>query len=251
MNRTAQIFAPHEAPLRRPLPFGAPVRESVRDQGRDGMMAKILPPGVALCDRPQDALRHSLHPAERAWMDALPGTVTRKRQFEMGRNAARAAIRQLDFGDMPLLALPSGAPAWPMQLIGSITHCGVFTAAAVARSRYMAAIGIDAAAWRDFPTDGPVDLQRSWEIEAMQPTIDMRLKLCVLMSAKQSIFKALSPHIGRDFDPDSVTLKVDFAERCFRIVSADSYGLDIFKSALTGQFSVTQGVVLTSAVVRQ
>lgn len=213
------------------------------------LIGKILPSIVAHCDRPDEAGNFSLHPRELEAIDALHLPIDRQAQFELGRRCAHAAMAKLGRTDMPVLIDRQGAPVWPAGIVGSITHAPGYCAAAVARAHNFHAIGINAEAWQQFPTDIAEDISIPWEIDAMEPTIDIRLKLGVLFSAKQSIFKALRPVVQRDFDFRSVALKVDFADRNFRIVSVDSPDLDRLKNGILGAFSVTKNVLLTSALL--
>jgi 4'-phosphopantetheinyl transferase EntD len=50
----------------------------------------------------------------------------------------------LGVGKVPILRGYRGAPRWPTGIAGSITHCAGYCAAAVARTKDLAAIGLDA-----------------------------------------------------------------------------------------------------------
>ena len=68
----------------------------------------------------------------------------RRREFAVGRMLARAALAAI--GDPPS-AIPTGnhrEPVWPAGIVGSITHCAGYCAAAVARDAMVVALGIDA-----------------------------------------------------------------------------------------------------------
>src|SRR5215475_15727645 len=61
--------------------------------------------------------------------------------------AARVAVRQLlarlGYPECPVPRAPSGAPIWPMGVVGSLAHDARVAVAAVGRSRDVAALGID------------------------------------------------------------------------------------------------------------
>lgn len=213
------------------------------------LIGKVLPSVVAHCDQVDEARTFTLHPQELEATAARRLPRDRQAQFEQGRRCAHAAMAKLGCTDLPVLIDRQGAPVWPTGIVGSITHAPDYCAAAVARVQNFRAIGINAEAWQQFPTDIGGDISVPWEIDAMEPTIDIRLKLGVLFSAKQSIFKALRPLVQRDFDFRSVALKIDFGNRNFRIVSVDSPDLDRLKNHVFGEFSVARKIILTSVLL--
>ena len=56
---------------------------------------------------------------------------------------SREALRRLGLPEQAILADDRRAPLWPTGVVGSITHCAGFTAAAVAWRRDIATLGID------------------------------------------------------------------------------------------------------------
>lgn len=69
---------------------------------------------------------------------------SRRREFTTARGCAREALILL--GRSPVAIPPGveGEPQWPDGVVGSITHCRGYRAAAVADSEAFTAIGIDA-----------------------------------------------------------------------------------------------------------
>ena len=93
----------------------------------------------------------------------------------------------------------SGLPTWPNGLIGSMTHCNSYCAAAVASSQVCNAIGIDAEPNRSL-TPGVLDrIASSTECEhvqylhALHPHISFDR---LLFSIKKSIYKAVFSNSG-------------------------------------------------------
>ncbi len=68
----------------------------------------------------------------------------RKREFAIARTCAHRAVMKLGFPPSPILRGSNGQPRWPRGVVGSITHCEDYFAAAAARFEDMTAIGIDA-----------------------------------------------------------------------------------------------------------
>ncbi|MDK1493915.1 hypothetical protein QN219_28415 [Sinorhizobium sp. 7-81] len=91
---------------------------------------------------------------------------SRRREFAIGRTCARSALSKLGF---PPCAIPGGphrAPLWPSGIVGSITHCAGFCAAAVALQEDYVALGIDAEVDEELPSGVlaiiSVDEERQW-----------------------------------------------------------------------------------------
>lgn len=78
----------------------------------------------------------------------------RQREFATARSCARTALARLGVPPVPVLASPRGAPRWPAGVVGSITHCDGYRAAAVAYTRDVVSLGIDAEPDEPLPNDG-------------------------------------------------------------------------------------------------
>src|ERR671914_1172478 len=81
----------------------------------------------------------------------------RRREFGTVRYCARKALRQLGVPAVPILPDVDRAPRWPVGVVGSMTHCAGYRAAAVARSGELCGLGIDAEPGRPLP-DEALDL---------------------------------------------------------------------------------------------
>src|ERR1700761_3617241 len=94
------------------------------------MIEEILPSFLASADLFGDAPDVTLFPDE----EALLGRAVekRRREFAAGRGCARRALAALGLPPAPLLPGEGGAPRWPDGVVGSITHCAGYAAAAVA-----------------------------------------------------------------------------------------------------------------------
>jgi 4'-phosphopantetheinyl transferase EntD len=143
-----------------------------------------------------------LHPEEELLVSPR-AAAKRRREFLLGRTAAHGAIRSL-LGDSPhpVRKGASGEPLWPEGLVGSITHSGDTAAAAVGRRREAEGIGIDL---EDLSKRVSFQISRKVctekELRWVQGTEDpgeKNLRLRMLFSAKESVYKALFP-AGRIF----------------------------------------------------
>lgn len=131
-----------------------------------------------------------LHPEEARLI--ADSAEKRRREFQTGRACARQALEKLGVAAVPILAGDRGEPLWPPGVVGSITHCSVYRACAVARTDVLVALGIDAEP--NLPLPGGV-LPRiasaaEREIEPPAPGVCVdRLLFCV----KEAVFKAWFP----------------------------------------------------------
>src|SRR5438309_2203367 len=108
----------------------------------DRVLATLLPAETSVVIATPAMYRAALLPEEEAQVaQAVP---KRREHFTAGRNAGRAALRQLGLAPSAILSDPRGAPLWPDGVVGSITHCEGFCCAVVARQTSVRSIGIDA-----------------------------------------------------------------------------------------------------------
>ncbi|MGW0704126.1 4'-phosphopantetheinyl transferase family protein [Streptomyces sp. NPDC002867] len=176
------------------------------------MIADLVPARVRACEAfgdsgPESAVR--LFPAEQA---AVAGMFDeRRREFTSVRGLARRALAALGVTPQPLVPGPMGAPQWPVGVVGSMTHCPGYRAAAVARAADYAAIGIDAEPRESLPgivasrivTDG----ERAWLRKDFAGAGELPLDR-LLFSAKEASYKAFSPWLGTRFGFRDFTVRL-------------------------------------------
>ncbi|MEU3301218.1 4'-phosphopantetheinyl transferase superfamily protein [Streptomyces sp. NPDC006678] len=154
---------------------------------------------------------------ERAWVrDAVPRRV---REFGTVRACARRALGRLGVAPVPLLPGPRGEPRWPPGIVGSMTHCAGFRAAAMARSRDIASLGIDAEPHEPLPSGllhkvaRPEERSRIAHLERIGPAVHWDR---LTFSAKEAVYKAWFPLTGRRLGFQDVALEFDPLSRHFR-----------------------------------
>ncbi|SFQ98103.1 4'-phosphopantetheinyl transferase EntD (siderophore biosynthesis) [Lentzea waywayandensis] len=176
------------------------------------VLEQVLPPPIAAVERYDDEQPADLFPEE----EALLGNAVPKRRFEFGtvRACAREAMRRLDVEPAAILPGPKREPLWPAGIVGSLTHCAGYRAAALARESDFQTIGIDAEPHKPAP-DGvlgaiaiPAELRRMPGLKVDDP------KICwdrLLFSAKESTYKAWYPVTRRwlGFEDADITLNAD------------------------------------------
>lgn len=177
---------------------------------RDALIAEILPAAVVAEEAFADPPGATLFPEEEALLTrAVP---KRRHEFTTARHCARAALRRLGVPPGPILPGERGAPQWPAGVVGSMTHCAGYRAAALARRTDVASVGIDAEPHEPLP-DGVLgavtsDGERAMlaRLAAAAPEVSWdRLVFC----AKEAVYKAWYPLTGRWLDFAEAEVDVD------------------------------------------
>lgn len=181
----------------------------VSPQGR--WLRLLLPPSAAVAETTTD---RDL-PLARAEREAVARAVERRRaEFTTVRWCAAQALGELGHERPVQVPGPHGEPVWPAGVVGSMTHCQGYRAAAVARRADMDAIGIDAEPNDDLPAGlldeiaSQAERHRCAELTARCPGVAFdRLLFCI----KECVFKAWFPREGTwlDFSDAEVGISPD------------------------------------------
>ena len=176
----------------------------------------------------------------------------RRAEFLNGRKCAHLALAKLGIASTPILRGPNREPLWPEGVAGSITHCGDYCAAAVARSNGERWIGIDAESNEPLPR-GIIDIIASAsEIEfaaaALRriPNWDR-----LVFSAKESVYKAWYPCRKARFDALDFSIKFSPESSCFEIdfTTPAFDGNRRAGTGFNGRYLVGTDMILTSVAV--
>ncbi|MBT2397109.1 4'-phosphopantetheinyl transferase superfamily protein [Streptomyces sp. ISL-100] len=160
------------------------------------MLDGILPDSVVTVevfgnDAPWDAV---LFPGEHAFVEKA--VEKRRREFTVVRSCARRAMEKLGVPPQAVLPGERGAPLWPAGVIGSMTHCDGYCAAALAPAGDLEVLGIDAEPHLALPAGVektvtlPVERERLRRLASDDPTVCWDR---LLFSAKESVYKAWFP----------------------------------------------------------
>ncbi|WP_437075140.1 4'-phosphopantetheinyl transferase family protein [Streptomyces sp. enrichment culture] len=165
------------------------------------MLGGVLPRGVEVEEMFRDPADVELFPEEAALV--VNAVDKRRREFGTVRVCARAALARLGVGAGPILLGPRREPLWPEGVVGSMTHCEGYRAAAVARRGHVVAIGVDAEENAPLPegVGGAVLLPE--EHEAVLALGRRRPDVAwdrLIFSAKESVYKAWFPLTGKWLD---------------------------------------------------
>jgi 4'-phosphopantetheinyl transferase EntD len=211
-------------------------------------IAAILPLSVATCEYPGSTPDLALHPDEQ--IEAARMSATISADYRLGRACAHNAIRQLGRAKSAIRRGPSREPLWPEGLIGSITHCEGYCAAAVARKTEIAALGIDAERLPGFPVEIKGEILTSKEIESLDILNRPEgLHIAAAFSAKESIYKALYPRVRKFFDFKSVEISIDEDMKNFSIANTSISKIIPYVPRLSGHIIIHDDKILTAAIV--
>ncbi len=220
------------------------------------LVGSLLPAPVVAVEVRGDVPGAGLHPSESA---AVSGAVpSRRAEFATGRHCARAALGLLGHPPVALERGPGGGPRWPEAVVGSITHCAGYRAAAVAPAVQVAALGIDAEPHEGLPPGvlrtvaGPAEAGRVAELTRAEPGVAWDR---VLFSAKEAVYKAWCTFEPRPLRFRDVDLVLDpggtFTGRLLAVGGCSAGGTDPAcpPGPLHGRWAVREHLVLTAVVV--
>jgi 4'-phosphopantetheinyl transferase EntD len=196
------------------------------------VIEELLPSSVAYAEAFDDHSAVELFPAEEAVI--ARAVDKRRREFSTVRYCARQALKSLGLPPVPILPGERGAPTWPDGVVGSMTHCLGYRAAALAFSRDIVTVGIDAEPDEPLP-DGVLD--------AIALPSERSVHGRLLFSAKESVYKAWFPlaRVFLDFSEAELTFDDDvFSARI--LVPGPVTGF-------SGRWLIRDGFVITSIVV--
>ncbi|AOR37351.1 4'-phosphopantetheinyl transferase [Streptomyces fodineus] len=162
------------------------------------MLGALLPSSVVVQETRALPQALDLYPEE---LEVVAGAVDKRRQeFAAVRQCARRALAQLGHPPAPLLPGERGAPQWPAGIVGSMTHCAGFAAAALTRATDLASLGIDAEPHEALP-DGVLEAIALPQERAMVSRLSgERPSACwdrLLFCAKEAVYKAWFPLTGK------------------------------------------------------
>lgn len=213
------------------------------------MLESIVPPTIMVAESTGEPIDQLPLYAEEAAL--LANTTARRRaEFTSGRACARNALAQLGLQPAPIPRGPSGGPQWPAGVVGSITHCAGYQAAAAGWHAAVTAIGIDAEPHRPLRSGllelitSPAERTCLAELRRIAPEVCWDR---LLFSAKESIYKAWYPRTSTwlDFAEAEVSFSSQSNEFTARLLIPAPPDL----AEMTGRWLVTRGLAISAVVV--
>ena len=213
------------------------------------LLSALLPPGTRTHEEFGDLLETALFPEEEAVIaNAADG---RRREFATVRHCARQALAGIGQSAVPLVPGHRGAPVWPRNVVGSMTHCDGYRAAAVARRADIAALGIDAEPHSALP-GGVLDAIALPRERQHLSALGRRHRHLhwdrLLFSAKESVYKTWFPLTGQWLGFDEAELRFDPYRHTFhaRLLREGRDRESRPLRAFTGRWQVLRNLVLTA-----
>ncbi|MFI7285939.1 4'-phosphopantetheinyl transferase [Streptomyces anulatus] len=167
------------------------------------MIERLLPADVSCAaTRAETVPDGTLFPEEEALV--AKSVAKRRNDFATARACARRAMAGLGTPPVAVLHGHRGRPLWPEGIVGSLTHCDGYRAAALARATDVLSLGIDAEPHAPLPTGVrelvtlPAERARIGP-PAQEGTGEIHWDR-VLFSAKESVFKTWYPVTGVELD---------------------------------------------------
>jgi 4'-phosphopantetheinyl transferase EntD len=216
-------------------------------------MASLVSPDVFVVEtsRPSPLETEPLMAEEAAQLG--PATIDRRRrEFAVGRACARRALQAIGIVGVAISTGVQREPVWPLGVVGSITHCAGYCAAAVALGDHVAGMGIDAEVNVALPQDLVAlvctPAERHWLQSAPDTGIDWPT---LIFSAKESIFKAWFPLARQWLGFDDAELTLDPRSGGFRakLLVPLPGELRDRSTPFAGRFAASQGHVFTAVVI--
>lgn len=211
------------------------------------MIAGVVPAGVVVADARGPLPGEALLPEE----EPLVARAVEKRrsEFTTVRTCARIALGELGIAPVAVLSGPKREPLWPAGIVGSLTHCDGYRAAAVARSGEVASIGIDAEPHLALP-DGilpRVSLPgERHHLRGLPPGVHWDR---LLFSAKESVYKTWFPlartwlgfeEARLEFRPGPDPVRGEF------VATLLAEGMPGSVDTLHGRYAVGEGLLVTA-----
>lgn len=213
------------------------------------MLEEILPREVTAVQTREDTREVALFGVEEA---ALGQAVQKRRnEYTTARACAREALARLGLPPTPIANGERGEPLWPAGIVGSITHCEGYRACALARSREIATVGIDAEPNAPLPDGVLGDIARAEELPWLrrlrreEPAVHWDR---LLFSAKESVYKAWFPLARRwlGFEDAIVTVEPTLRTFSARLLVPGPILAGLPVEGFSGRWLVRDGLVLTA-----
>ena len=206
------------------------------------VLADLLPPGVVAVESFGPCATAPLIGDEAAAVArAVPA---RRAEYAAVRACARDALERLGVGRPAVPSAPDRSPVWPDGVVGALTHCDGYRAAAVAHAGTWAGVGIDAEPLAPLP-DGVADLVTSDDERGDLADVDpAHFPDRVLFSAKESVYKVWYPVVRTWLGFEDV--RVRLGDGTFTAhLAVTGLGVD----TLHGRWSTGRGLVVTAVTL--
>ncbi|MDX3376323.1 4'-phosphopantetheinyl transferase superfamily protein [Streptomyces sp. ME02-6991-2A] len=222
------------------------------------MIDSLLPAYVSCAATREESVPDgTLFPEEEALI--ARSVPKRRNDFATARACARRAMGRLGLEPVAVLHGKRGMPLWPEGIVGSLTHCDGYRAAALARDADVLSLGVDAEPHAPLPEGvGELVVRPSERERFAGPPAGEAGAIHwdrLLFSAKESVFKTWYPLTLTELDFDEADLTFHredddgaaaggtFTARLLRTDPA-------LPPVLDGRWRVEDGIVATAVLLR-
>jgi 4'-phosphopantetheinyl transferase EntD len=220
--------------------------ESARDDG--SLLGLLLPASVARAECFDDPPGAELF--EEEWAAVSRAVPKRQAEYRTVRHCARRALGSLGFAPTAILSGPRREPLWPVGVVGSLTHCTGYRAAAVAHRDQVLAVGIDAEPHEALPDGvleqvaGPDERTRLSALAVEEPSTRWDR---ILFCAKEAVYKVWYPLTERwlGFEGADVVIEPSGTFRARLLVPSPVVGGRAL-TELDGRWIVRDGLIVTA-----
>ncbi|MFB7045819.1 4'-phosphopantetheinyl transferase [Streptomyces microflavus] len=225
------------------------------------MIERLLPGDVSCAATREETVPDgTLFPEEE---ELIARSVAKRRNdFATARACARRAMGRLGLEPVAVLHGKRGMPLWPDGIVGSLTHCDGYRAAALARAADVLSLGVDAEPHAPLP-EGVGEL-------VVRPSERERFAASrtgegggihwdrLLFSAKESVFKTWYPLTltELDFDEADLTFRREGGDRAGDPAAGGTFTARLLRTdpavppVLDGRWRVEDGIVATAVLLR-
>jgi 4'-phosphopantetheinyl transferase EntD len=217
------------------------------------VLEQILPSSVAVVATRSDS-DAQLFPEEE-WI-IRRAIESRRREFVTARACAREALTNLGLPLQSIPADPQGIPVWPEGIVGSITHCAGYRAAAVGRTQDLAALAIDAEPNRQLRHRVLSVIASPSEIRWVRQCLRESPHICwdrLLFCIKEAVYKVWFLLTGKRLGFQDVKIEIDQASQEFS-ASLEAFGSTIDGATqliVPGRWLVADGLIATAIALSQ
>ncbi len=168
-------------------------------------MAAIAPSGVRVgCRLIREGDEAHLLPGEARSIPARQSAM--RRASGAARWIAHGLLADFGFNDFAILRTPSGAPAWPDGITGSLAHDDEMAVAAVGPVSEIGSLGVDVEPAQPLPDDIFALVATHADVT---DAVDRHLAGRILFSAKEAVYKAVYPLDRRILGYEDITVDLD------------------------------------------
>lgn len=225
------------------------------------MIERLLPGDVSCAATREETVPDgTLFPEEEELV--ARSVAKRRNDFATARACARRAMGRLGLEPVAVLHGKRGMPLWPDGIVGSLTHCDGYRAAALARAADVLSLGVDAEPHAPLPEGvGELVVRPSergrFTVSRAGEAVGVHWDR-LLFSAKESVFKTWYPLTltELDFDEADLTFHREDDDRAGDPAASGTFTARLLRTdpavppVLDGRWRVEDGIVATAVLLR-